>query len=155
MRDYHHENVVDMYNSYLVSDELWVVMEFLEGGALTDIVTHTRWAASCRQSQWCIHNYMSVWVWLYVCTDVYNIAVRACTYVYVHIMWHTHSTSITMPLQMAFCQCRCFLKGRKRNIWKGLLGGRDLPELSMLIWQRLPLSVSSPRDEKKLLFLIW
>ncbi|XP_069464403.1 serine/threonine-protein kinase PAK 5 isoform X2 [Ambystoma mexicanum] len=42
MRDYHHENVVDMYNSYLVCDELWVVMEFLEGGALTDIVTHTR-----------------------------------------------------------------------------------------------------------------
>ncbi|KAB0384468.1 hypothetical protein FD755_006385 [Muntiacus reevesi] len=42
MRDYHHDNVVDMYNSYLVSDELWVVMEFLEGGALTDIVTHTR-----------------------------------------------------------------------------------------------------------------
>lgn len=28
MRDYHHDNVVDMYNSYLVSDELWVVMEF-------------------------------------------------------------------------------------------------------------------------------
>ncbi|XP_078097219.1 serine/threonine-protein kinase PAK 4-like [Mustelus asterias] len=42
MRDYHHENVVEMYNSYLVDDELWVVMEFLEGGALTDIVTHTR-----------------------------------------------------------------------------------------------------------------
>lgn len=42
MRDYRHENVVEMYNSYLVGDELWVVMEFLEGGALTDIVTHTR-----------------------------------------------------------------------------------------------------------------
>ncbi|XP_075392491.1 serine/threonine-protein kinase PAK 4 isoform X2 [Tenrec ecaudatus] len=42
MRDYQHENVVKMYNSYLVGDELWVVMEFLEGGALTDIVTHTR-----------------------------------------------------------------------------------------------------------------
>ncbi|XP_005932693.1 serine/threonine-protein kinase PAK 4 [Haplochromis burtoni] len=42
MRDYHHENVVEMYNSYLVGDELWVVMEFMEGGALTDIVTHTR-----------------------------------------------------------------------------------------------------------------
>ncbi|KAM9317895.1 serine/threonine-protein kinase PAK 4 [Pholidichthys leucotaenia] len=42
MRDYHHENVVEMFNSYLVGDELWVVMEFLEGGALTDIVTHTR-----------------------------------------------------------------------------------------------------------------
>uniref|UniRef100_A0A8C5QF12 non-specific serine/threonine protein kinase n=1 Tax=Leptobrachium leishanense TaxID=445787 RepID=A0A8C5QF12_9ANUR len=42
MRDYQHENVVQMFNSYLVGDELWVVMEFLEGGALTDIVTHTR-----------------------------------------------------------------------------------------------------------------
>lgn len=50
MRDYQHENVVEMYNSYLVGDELWVVMEFLEGGALTDIVTHTRycWAAGPR-----------------------------------------------------------------------------------------------------------
>lgn len=46
MRDYHHDNVVDMYNSYLVGDELWVVMEFLEGGALTDIVTHTRYVSS-------------------------------------------------------------------------------------------------------------
>ncbi|XP_025105022.1 serine/threonine-protein kinase PAK mbt-like isoform X1 [Pomacea canaliculata] len=42
MRDYHHPNIVDMYNSYLVNDELWVVMEFMEGGALTDIVTNTR-----------------------------------------------------------------------------------------------------------------
>ena len=42
MRDYHHGNIVDMYNSYLVEDELWVVMEYLEGGALTDIVTQTR-----------------------------------------------------------------------------------------------------------------
>lgn len=42
MRDYHHPNIVEMYNSFLVEDELWVVMEFLEGGALTDIVTHAR-----------------------------------------------------------------------------------------------------------------
>ncbi|ERL91931.1 hypothetical protein D910_09254 [Dendroctonus ponderosae] len=42
MRDYHHPNIVEMFNSYLVNDELWVVMEFLEGGALTDIVTHSR-----------------------------------------------------------------------------------------------------------------
>ena len=43
MRDYHHANIVDMYESFLVGDELWVVMEFLEGGALTDIVTHNRY----------------------------------------------------------------------------------------------------------------
>ncbi|XP_022108668.1 serine/threonine-protein kinase PAK 4-like [Acanthaster planci] len=42
MRDYKHANIVEMYSSYLVGDELWVVMEFLEGGALTDIVTHTQ-----------------------------------------------------------------------------------------------------------------
>ena len=43
MRDYHFPNIVNMYDSFLVGDELWVVMEFLEGGALTDIVTHTRY----------------------------------------------------------------------------------------------------------------
>lgn len=42
MRDYHHPNIVEMYDSFLVEDELWVVMEYLEGGALTDIVTHSR-----------------------------------------------------------------------------------------------------------------
>lgn len=44
MRDYKHKNIVEMYGSYLVDDELWVVMEYLAGGALTDIVTsaHTR-----------------------------------------------------------------------------------------------------------------
>ncbi|XP_028403006.1 serine/threonine-protein kinase PAK 6-like isoform X2 [Dendronephthya gigantea] len=41
MRDYHHPNIVEMYGSYLIENELWVVMEFLEGGSLTDIVTHT------------------------------------------------------------------------------------------------------------------
>lgn len=51
MRDYQHENVVEMYNSYLVGDELWVVMEFLEGGALTDIVTHTRYYRAAAPSQ--------------------------------------------------------------------------------------------------------
>jgi p21-activated kinase 7 len=44
MRDYHHPNIVEMYDSYLVEDELWVVMEYLEGGALTDIVTNVRYA---------------------------------------------------------------------------------------------------------------
>lgn len=41
MRDYPHPNIVEMYGSHLVGDELWVVMEFLEGGSLTDIIMHT------------------------------------------------------------------------------------------------------------------
>lgn len=28
MRDYHHPNIVEMYDSFLVEDELWVVMEY-------------------------------------------------------------------------------------------------------------------------------
>ncbi|KAK9409689.1 serine/threonine-protein kinase PAK 6 [Crotalus adamanteus] len=42
MRDYQHDNVVEMYKSYLVGDELWVLMEFLQGGALTDILSQIR-----------------------------------------------------------------------------------------------------------------
>ena len=44
MRDYHHQNIVNMLDAYLVEDELWVVMEYLEGGALTDIVTNMHMA---------------------------------------------------------------------------------------------------------------
>lgn len=38
MRDYKHPNIVEMYGSYLVDNELWVVMEYLDGGALTDLL---------------------------------------------------------------------------------------------------------------------
>lgn len=41
MKDYNHENIVEMYSSFIVADELWVVMEYLVGGSLTDIVTRT------------------------------------------------------------------------------------------------------------------
>uniref|UniRef100_UPI0037E7436E serine/threonine-protein kinase PAK 6b isoform X1 n=2 Tax=Semicossyphus pulcher TaxID=241346 RepID=UPI0037E7436E len=42
MRDYQHLNVVEMFRSALVEDELWVIMEYLQGGALTHIVSETR-----------------------------------------------------------------------------------------------------------------
>lgn len=42
MRDYRHQNVVEMFRSALVEEELWVIMEYLQGGALTHIISETR-----------------------------------------------------------------------------------------------------------------
>uniref|UniRef100_A0A0N5A668 non-specific serine/threonine protein kinase n=1 Tax=Parastrongyloides trichosuri TaxID=131310 RepID=A0A0N5A668_PARTI len=42
MKDLKHNNIVSMHNSYLVDDELWVIMEYMEGGPLTDVVTEMR-----------------------------------------------------------------------------------------------------------------
>lgn len=40
MRDAKHENIVNFLDSYLLNrnTELWVVMEFMEGGSLTDVI---------------------------------------------------------------------------------------------------------------------
>ena len=39
MQESQHPNIVNFLNSYLIKNsELWVVMEYMEGGALTDII---------------------------------------------------------------------------------------------------------------------
>ncbi|KAK4052278.1 Protein kinase [Microbotryomycetes sp. JL221] len=39
MKESHHENIVNYLDSFLVKgSELWVVMEYMEGGALTDVI---------------------------------------------------------------------------------------------------------------------
>jgi serine/threonine-protein kinase CLA4 len=39
MKESQHPNIVNFLNSYLIKNtELWVVMEYMEGGALTDII---------------------------------------------------------------------------------------------------------------------
>lgn len=50
MRDGIHENIVNYIDSYLVKNEteLWVVMEFLDGGALTDVIQYN---ATFREGQ--------------------------------------------------------------------------------------------------------
>ena len=38
-----HENIIQFYDTYLVGDELWVVMEFADGGSLTEILQRRKY----------------------------------------------------------------------------------------------------------------
>lgn len=54
MKDSKHKNVVNFMDSFLVKGDLWVVMEYMEGGSLTDVVTFNlmsepQIAAVCRE----------------------------------------------------------------------------------------------------------
>eukprot|EP00835_Amoeboradix_gromovi_P006782 NODE_885_length_3452_cov_0.260364.p1 type:complete len:570 gc:universal NODE_885_length_3452_cov_0.260364:2270-561(-) len=42
MRDSSHPNIVNFVDSYLVGGELWVMMELMGGGPLTDIIDHNK-----------------------------------------------------------------------------------------------------------------
>ncbi|PVU87796.1 hypothetical protein BB559_005879 [Furculomyces boomerangus] len=41
MRESKHKNIVNFIDSFLFKEDLWVVMEYMEGGSLTDVVTNS------------------------------------------------------------------------------------------------------------------
>ena len=42
-RECTHKNIIQFHDTYLVGDELWVLMEFADGGSLTEILKRRRY----------------------------------------------------------------------------------------------------------------
>jgi serine/threonine protein kinase len=75
MRESKHKNIVNFIDSYLFAGELWVIMEYMEGGSLTDVVTT---------------NIMSEGQIARVCIEVIN---NYIIYFYLYIIFHFHFLS--------------------------------------------------------------
>ena len=41
MKDFNHPNLVNFIESYLIGSHLWIVMEYMAGGSLTDVIIET------------------------------------------------------------------------------------------------------------------
>jgi protein-serine/threonine kinase len=70
MRESKHDNIVNYLDSFLVNrSELWVVMEFMEGGSLTDVIDMNRMQEphiACICQQVAISYILNIYIYIYI-----------------------------------------------------------------------------------------
>lgn len=65
MKGSKHKNIVNFIDSYLLQGDLWAIMEYMEGGSLTDVVTFNMMSekqisAVCREVRPCPGSFSSL-----------------------------------------------------------------------------------------------
>lgn len=76
MKESQHPNVVNFLEAFLVNNELWVVMEYMEGGALTDVIENNKLAEE-QISSICLEVSGMSWGCFLTTTDVPRLAASA------------------------------------------------------------------------------
>ena len=70
MKESQHPNIVNFLDAYLVkNNELWVVMEYMEGGALTDVIDNNPSISEEQISTICHEVKIGIWRTRFVDTD--------------------------------------------------------------------------------------
>ena len=136
MKEYHHPNIVQTHDSFLAGDELWVVMEYLAGGALTDMVSNARMdecqiATVCQQclnalaylhSQGVIHRYVVVTSLFYL------------------VLWGIHCINIyialTLRLPFSFCSRFQLYSLKAKPSWPSFIWTNAMPKVTQFRYDR-------------------
>jgi protein-serine/threonine kinase len=82
MKDSRHRNIVNFLDAFLRNNnaELWVVMEFMEGGALTDVIDNNPSISEEQISTICHEVYLFVYLCHTATTNSYRLAADCNTY---------------------------------------------------------------------------
>lgn len=66
LRNYQHPNIVQMFAAHLVNNELWILMEYLDGGSLTEHINRSTYAP---------HYLLQT----FLCASVYTTSTHVCS----------------------------------------------------------------------------